>query len=163
MYKSSKLFSYMYYTAMGQLMCGNVSFFHQQLVNVKFLHARWHWAIPQKLDKFFSLAAKHKNFRGQRSLLCVGFQNLIWFWHPLFVSRHTKQAYPISRRIMRQLVSYFRKITSERRAVNFIPTNPIITTAGTSIEHQREIQFIKWLRLHVYFKHALRRVDFGSW
>lgn len=54
------------------------------------------------------------------------------------------------------------KLHLKRRAVNFIPTNPIITTAGTSIEHQREIQFIKWLRLHVYFKHALRRVDFGS-
>lgn len=90
------------------------------------------------------------------SRILFGFDTL------LFVSRHTKQGYPISRRIMRQLVSYFRKITSERRAVNFIPTNPIITTAGTSIEHQREIQFIKWLRLHVYFKHALRRVDFGS-
>lgn len=36
MYKSSKLFSYMYSTATGQLMCGNVSFFHQQLVNVYF-------------------------------------------------------------------------------------------------------------------------------
>lgn len=112
---------------------------------------------------FFFLAAKHTNFRGQRSFLCVGFQNLVWFWHPLFVSKHTKQGYPISRRIMRQLVSYFRKITSERRAVNFTPTNPIITTAGTSIEHQREIQFIKWLGLHVYFVLALRRVDFGSW
>lgn len=112
---------------------------------------------------FFFLAAKHTNFRGQRSFLCVGFQNLVWFWHPLFVSKHTEQGYPISRRIMRQLVSYFRKITSERRAVNFIPTNPIITTAGTSIEHQREIQFIKWLGLHVYFVLALRRVDFGSW
>lgn len=115
-------------------------------------------SYPSETELIFFLAAKHKNFRGQRSLLCVGFQNLIWFWHPLFVSRHTKQGYPISRRIMRQLVSYFRKITSERRAVNFIPTNPIITTTGTSIEHQREIQFIKWLRLHVYFKHALRRL-----